>query len=364
MSTNWVRSHRGLLGSDKKVEKILVIGGAGHVCLALVSQLLSLGYRVRVLDRHSTGANGAYRPVTSRNLEVICGDFSDLNTVVAAMSGMDTVVHLGDVLSDPGLDGNDELLLEANRFATRLVGSCAKAVNVQRFIFASSCSVYGTASQTLDETSDLKPSDLYARAKVAAESELTRIASKKFQPVILRMGTTYGGAGRSRFNDLVSYMASVSPSPMGFTLAAPDRAHPFVHVEDVVRVIELILDSPEQDVCGQIYNVGSECQNVSLVEVAEMIQRQTDFGPLKIVKSAPAQDQHRIEFAKVRSQLGFEPKWTLEAGVRQVVQASRAMPVNAGLLRPSGEATLTEEIDLRFVSGDSASAAVGKGLVF
>ena len=354
------------LGNPARAQNVLLIGGAGHIGSVLVPKLLEDGYRVRVLDKLVFGDGGLSGVRGHRNLEVLTGDFRDLNTVVHAMSGMDTIVHLGPVLSDPGYEGNDELILETNRIATRLVGSCAKAVNARRFIFASSCSVYGTASHAMNEASDLKPSSLYGRAKVEAEAELSQMASKKFRPIILRIGTTYGVGGRSRFNSIVSYLASVSDSPSELTLSAPDRAHPFVHVEDLARAIELTLEAPAGDVCGQVYNVGSECQNLSLVEAAEIIRRQTEFGQLTITKSTAARDGHRIEFSKIQTHLGFKPHWTLEAGVRQVVEASQTKRVEAAVLTPTPEHHLTEEIELTFV-GDSVSGStsgsVGKGLV-
>ena len=331
MSTIWVRSHRDLMGSEKKVEKILVIGGAGHIGLALVPQLLSLGYRVRVLDRHLIGKDGFGKSVSNRNLEVVCGDFSDLNTVVAAMSGMDTVVHLGDVLSDPGYDGNDELLLETNRIATRLVGSCAKAVHIRRFIFASSQSVYGCSASSVDEASALHPTCLHGRAKAESESELTKMSGKRFQPTVLRFGTVHGAGARSRFNDIVSYFARHGQGSSGIALEASDHLHSFIHLHDVVQAIVLCLRAPEKDICGEVFNVGSEREARNMVDVAELIRTETQHAGLRISASSHAGVGRRICFNKIRMRTGFEPKASLEVGVKEVVKASRAGDVSSTL---------------------------------
>lgn len=331
---------------EMKVERILIIGGAGHIGSLLVPELLANGYRVRVLDKLPLGNEGRSMVSPHRNFELICGDFRDLNTVVRAMSGMDTVVHLGGAISDPGYEGNDELTVEVNNIATRLIGSCAKAVNIRRFIFASSCSVYGPSIAVADETSCLQPKSLYGRVKAESEAELQAISSNKFQPIILRFGAAYGLGAGSRFNNVVSYLATSSQASPDLILDVPDCEQPFIHVQDILRAITLALQSPAREVCGEVFNVGSECEIRNLVAVAELVRFQTQFTNLKIAKCSPESVGLRVEFSKIRSRLGFKAMRSLEDGIEEIVEATLTGRIQPTTLVSSEEHVLSEDLGL------------------
>ena len=187
---------------DESVEKILVIGGAGYIGSALLPFLLKRGYKVRLLDLLMYGTEPIQGFLEHPNLEVMQADFRQVDKVVQAMNGVDAVVHLGAIVGDPACAFDEKLTIEVNLMATRMVAEVAKACGVRRFVFASTCSVYGAGDEILNETSPLNPVSLYAESKIASERILHPMAEDSFSPTLLRFGTIYGFSGRVRF-DLV-----------------------------------------------------------------------------------------------------------------------------------------------------------------
>ncbi|RTL76653.1 MAG: SDR family oxidoreductase, partial [Bradyrhizobiaceae bacterium] len=149
--------------------RVLVIGGAGYIGSALVEKLLNLGKHVTVLDALHYGDEPLARVAGHPGLTVIREDFRHIEALTRAMSGMGVVIHLGGLVGDPACAVDPELTIDINVTATKLVGEIAKACGAKRFIFASSCSVYGACDETVDETSHFNPQSLYARSKVASE---------------------------------------------------------------------------------------------------------------------------------------------------------------------------------------------------
>src|SRR5438128_2026379 len=156
---------------------ILLIGGAGYIGSALLPKLLAKDYKVRLLDLFFYGTEPIEGLLSHPNLEVIHADFRQIDKVVEAMRGVDAVIHLGAIVGDPACALDQELTVEINLMATRMIAEVAKASKVHRFIFASTCSVYGTNEEILDERSLLNPVSLYARSKIASEQVLMNMAS-------------------------------------------------------------------------------------------------------------------------------------------------------------------------------------------
>src|SRR5690606_17258118 len=153
------------------------------------------GYRVRLLDLLLFGEEPIREVISHPNLEIIRADFRQVDKIVQAMRGVHAVIHLGGLVGDPACSVDEELTVDINLTATRVVAEVARGEGVQRFIFASTCSVYGAGEDVLDEDSELNPVSLYARTKLASERVLQSMAGPDFAPVILRFGTIYGLSG-------------------------------------------------------------------------------------------------------------------------------------------------------------------------
>jgi len=307
--------------------KILVIGGAGYVGSALVERLLNEDMQVLVLDAMHFGEDPLSRVARHPNLTLIREDFRHIEVLTRAMSGIGSVVHLGGLVGDPACALYPELTVDVNVTATRLVGEIAKAQGVRRFIFASSCSVYGSCDEIVDENSRVNPQSLYARSKVASEIVLGALNSADFAVTCLRFATIYGISGRTRFDLVVNLLCAKAVREDVITVFGPDQWRPFVHVDDVARAVVLALQAPIESVAGEALNVGSNVQNYTLAEAARLINRQVPDAQIVCDATSVDTRNYRVCFDRIRTRLGFEPAWTLERGIAQVVALVRSNEV-------------------------------------
>jgi nucleoside-diphosphate-sugar epimerase len=308
-------------GNAPSAPLVLVIGGAGYIGSALLPSLLEKGWRVRLLDLMLFGIEPIKDVIDHPNLEIVRADFRNVDHVVEAMRGVESVIHLGAIVGDPACALDEELTIEVNLMATRMIAEVAKGSGVSRFIFASTCSVYGASDYVLDERSKLNPVSLYARSKIASEHVLMRMATREFSPVILRFGTIYGLSGRTRFDLVINLLTAKALLEEQITVMGGDQWRPFVHVADAARAVGRALEVPLALVHGQVFNVGSNEQNYTIQQVAELIHRLNPAAELIDKGFDGDRRNYRVNFDKIHRQLGFSPTWTVEAGVRQVMQA-------------------------------------------
>jgi nucleoside-diphosphate-sugar epimerase len=305
---------------ERDRQSVLLIGGAGYIGSALLPKLLDRGYHVRLLDCFLYGDEPIKPVMQHPNLEVHRGDFRNVDTVVAAMREMKSVIHLGGLVGDPACALDEELTIQINLIATRMIAQVAKGNRISRFVFASSCSVYGASDQVLNERSALNPVSLYARSKIASENVLLGLRGDGFEPVILRFGTIYGLSGRTRFDLVVNLLAAKALVEKVITVYGKDQWRPFLHVHDAGRAVMSALDARSESVSALTFNVGCDEQNRTLGQVGELIR---DMVPGSVLRCSEGDDRrnYRAEFRRIREALGFEPVWKIEAGVQQVLDA-------------------------------------------
>ena len=162
------------------MNKILVIGGGGYIGSSVVQQLLDLNYKVRVLDIFLFGEEPISTSRNNPNIEIMKGDFRKVDDLVKAVDNCFALVHLGGIVGDPACSVDEKLTKDINLTATKIIGQIAKAAGVRKFIFASSCSVYGAQDSILDENSPTNPLSLYARTKIASERVLDELKNEVF----------------------------------------------------------------------------------------------------------------------------------------------------------------------------------------
>ncbi len=307
--------------------KILVIGGAGYIGSALLPKLLDAGYQVRLLDLFLFGKEPIAKVLGHPNLEIVQADFRHVDKLVEVMRGVDQVIHLGAIVGDPACSLDQELTVEVNLMATRVIAEVAKGSGIRRFCFASTCSVYGASDGLLEERSEVNPISLYAQSKLASEKILLHLADESFSPVILRFGTVYGLSGRTRFDLVVNLLTAKAVVDKKITLFGGDQWRPFLHVDDAALALLKAVEAPTDLVHGEIFNVGSFEQNYRLGDAAKIIQ--SVIPDAEIVDMGADTDfrNYRVDFSKISKMLGFAPHWTLEAGIRQVLTALRSESV-------------------------------------
>ncbi len=304
--------------------RILVIGGAGYIGSALVPQLLEAGYHVRVMDMMVYGEEALKACQGHAKLEILRRDFRQVDAVVEAMQKVDSVVHLGAIVGDPACALDEDLTKEINLMAVKMVADVAKGLDIRRFVFASTCSVYGASDVLLDERSVLQPVSLYARTKIACERILMKMADSTFYPTILRFATIYGLSGRVRFDLVVNLLTAKAMFNKEITVSGGDQWRPFVHVEDAARGIAAVLAAPADMVGRDIFNVGSNAGNFTIRQVGEMIQHEVPEAALREIPFDGDRRNYRVDFSKIQNMLRFKTEWTLPQGIQQIVAAIRS----------------------------------------
>ena len=350
---------------------VLVIGGAGYIGSILVRKLLQAGRRVRVLDSLVYG-DGALREVLDHpNLELIVGDCRNLKTVIRAVKGSEAIIHLAAIVGDPACAQHSETALETNYAATRMLIEVAKGNGIQRFLFASSCSVYGASDELMYETSAASPISLYAQTKVDSEQALLRACDETFRPTILRLSTVFGLSPRPRFDLVVNLLTAKACQGHPITVFNGEQWRPFIHVSDVADGFIRVLDAPLGAVGGEIFNLGDARLNYTLTGVAEKIMI---FFPDAKIEHAAVTDRrnYRVSFDKLRDRLDFQCSLDLDYGIEQIRRAFAEGEIldynnyqysNQKFLQLAGSPSNQDEVDQSVMAAFAHTAPVGKTLV-
>ena len=299
---------------------VLVVGGAGYIGSLLVERLLEKGYRVRVLDSLLYG-DEPLRPVRSHpDFELIVGDCRNIQDVVRAVRGVESIIHLAAIVGDPACDQDREPALETNYAATRMLIEIAKGHGVSRLVFASSCSVYGATDVEMDENAAVLPISLYAQTKVDSERALLEARSDMFHPIILRFATVFGFGYRPRFDLVVNLLTAKARQDGVITIYNGQQWRPFIHVRDLVEATVRVLEAPARLVSGEVFNVGDGRLNHTLTEVAAVIR---DVFPDVRVEHVDNSDHrnYRVNFDKLLGRTGFRARYTLRDGVEEIRKA-------------------------------------------
>ncbi len=305
-------------------KKILVTGGAGYIGSALLPLLLAEGYQVRILDLLIYGLDPIKSWSAHPRLEIMQGDFRNRDVVSRAMQDVDSVIHLGAIVADSACDLNEQLAREVNLQATQLIAETARRCQVGHFIFASTCSVYGSSCQFLDEHSGLNPVTLYARTKAAAENFLLNLADDRFSPVVLRFSTVYGLSGRYRFDLVINLLTAKALFDGVITVYGGSQWRSFVHVEDAARSILSALDAPAGLIRGEVFNVGSSDQNYSISQIGDLVHSYIPSARVIVQDDLVDPQNYQVNCSKIHTRLGFSPRWTVEQGIQQVIAAIQA----------------------------------------
>jgi nucleoside-diphosphate-sugar epimerase len=258
-------------GQARIPSHVLVIGGAGFVGSVLVRKLLDHGYQVTVMDALVYGDEGMRDLYDRPGFAVVQGDVREEAAIAKATAQADAIVHLGALVGDPACALDEQLTLEINLEATRTVAEMARERGIRRMIFASSCSLYGASEAMLDEQSPLDPLSVYARSKMKSEELVLALADTEFAPVVLRFGTFYGLSPRPRFDIVVNLLVAKAVTEGEISVLGGSQWRPFLHVDDGARAIMRCLEVPEEQIRGQLFNVGSDEQNFTVGQIGEAI---------------------------------------------------------------------------------------------
>ena len=308
------------------IKKVLVTGGAGYVGSLLVPRLLEEGYGVRVLDLYLYGDDVLDAVKDHEGLEQIKGDIRDRDVLEQAIPGCDAVIHLACISNDPSFELNPALSRTINYDAFEPIVRISRDSGVSRFIFASSASVYGVSDQPrVTEDHPLVPITDYNKYKAMCESILFRYQAPDFTTVAIRPATLCGYARRQRFDLTVNILTNHAVNNGTITVFGGQQKRPNLHIADMVDLYCRLLTEDAGRIAGKAFNAGY--QNHTIDEIARIVRsvvRETmgENGPVEIVKT-PSDDirSYHISSDKIRTELGFVPKHTIEDAVRDLCTA-------------------------------------------
>lgn len=302
--------------------RVLVTGHEGYIGTVLTSMLLEAGHQPFGLD------TGLYADCTlGPTPEPIPATRVDLRDVrPQECAGFDAVVHLAALCNDPLGNLNPDLTYDVNHRSTLRLAKAAKAAGVPRFLFSSSCSLYGKGSddQPLDENAEFMPVTPYGESKILSEQGLLELADDGFTPVFLRNSTAYGFSPRLRGDLVVNDLTAHALLAGDVRLLSDGMAwRPLVHVEDICAAFIALLTAPREVVHAQAYNVGQTSENYLIREVAGIV---AEVVPGSRVTSAEGAGtdlrNYRVSCERIAREIPeFCPKWTVRKGVEQLVDA-------------------------------------------
>jgi nucleoside-diphosphate-sugar epimerase len=306
--------------------KILLTGSQGYIGTVASQDFAREGFEVVGLD---TGyyRDGILEPLgetgLSRQIDVDVRDVQPEH-----LRGIDAVVHLAALSNDPTGELNPGLTEDINTRATLRLAEMARAAGVRRFLFASSCSIYGSSeAQALTESAVMNPQTAYARSKVDTEAGLRAIASDSFSPTYMRNATAYGFSPRLRFDIAVNNLTGWGLATGRVTLLSDGRAwRPFVHVKDIIGAMTAALKAPAASVHNEAFNVGSPTDNWQIRDVAEEVARAIPGTTVVFGEGAGADSRnYNVSFDKILRVLpAYRPSWTVPAGIQELIDELRA----------------------------------------
>jgi len=309
------------VGSRGGPSRVLVTGGAGYLGSVVVAQLLERGLNVRVLDSLLFGEESLASLRSHADCEVIRGDVRDIESVVRAMSGCDAAIHLAGIVGDQACEANRQLAIDVNAAATRMLADVAPRCGVRRFLFASSCSVYGSSRATVDESAKLRPLSLYAQTKVDSENILLHARTPCFAPTVLRLGTLFGLSARMRFDLVVNLLVARALSSGRIIIKNGWQWRPFVHVRDAARAFLACLEHPADFVSGEVFNVGAHFLNAQIKQLGETVARVIPGTVVTEMHDNLDRRSYRACFDKIEQKIGFACAETLDSGMCEISAA-------------------------------------------
>jgi len=310
--------------NERKDGEILVVGGAGYLGSVLVRKLLERMFTVKVLDNIMYGI-GPIEPLLSHDrFKFIEGDARNISVLVKALNNVDAVINLAAIVGDPACTNKPESAIETNYLANKILAEACKFHQVNRFIYASTCSVYGTmdGEKELDENSALNPVSLYARSKIQSEEGILSIEDENFSPTILRMGTLYGYSPRMRFDLVVNSMVKNAIVDKKIFIHGGGRQwRPLVNLEDAAEAYIKCLEAPLKRIKGEIFNVGSGRQNFQIIEIGRITHALIPGARLVIEEGKTDQRNYVVSFSKIEKRLDYRATRKLEDSILYIKKA-------------------------------------------
>ena len=309
---------------------ILITGAGGYIGSRMVEKYLIHGFRIIALDRYFFG--DVLSDLKGKNLKIVKDDTRLFDKRI--LEKVDVVIDLASISNDASGSLNPRLTRDINYNGSVRVASLAKEMGVGRYVFSSSCSVYGKAKKLLDEESKVSPVTEYAKSKLLSEKKILELAGSSFCVTILRNATVFGlSTRRMRFDLMVNLMTLTAwKNNKIFIYGGGKQWRPLIHIDDCIDAfLATIYENNSEKINRQILNVGSDTLNYQVLQVAPMFKKY--FPKLKIenFSSSTETRNYRVNFKKIKKLLGFSTKRTIDDGIIEILDALKSGKVQADI---------------------------------
>ena len=314
---------RSYLGpkTPSKIKRVLIAGGAGYLGSILARKLLERNYKVRVLDTLTFGDEPIRELLNNENFELVKGDIRNIEVIYKALKDIDSVVHLAAVVGDPACKQEPENTIEINYLATKIFAEACKYNQINRFVFASTASVYGVQEGLVHEEVTPNPVSLYARSKLKSEEGILSLVDENFSPTVFRMGTLYGLSPRMRFDLVVNVLTMKAVTEKKIKIFGGQQWRPLVHVADAAEAYITCLEAPIDKVRGQVFNIGSNEQNYQIYQLGDLIKKEMPEIAIETTpENADLRNYHQ-DNSKFNNLVGFNAKYNVDDAIREIKTA-------------------------------------------
>lgn len=302
--------------------RVLVTGGAGYIGSVLVRQLLKKGYKVRVLDSLKFGGEALYDVMLNPSFEFIKGDIRNAEDVSKALVEVEAIAHLAAIVGDPACSKYSDEAKSVNWEGSVALFEAAEKAGVKRFVFASTCSNYGKMKDPnayVTEDSELRPVSLYAELKVKFENYiLNERKDAKISATALRFSTVYGFSPRVRFDLTVNEFTRNAAIHGEQEIWGQQFWRPYCHVDDLARSVILVLESSEEKVNKNVFNVGTTEENYSKGMIIKEVCKVVPNVKVNYVESNEDPRDYRVNFDKIKNELGYTITKKVPEGIHEI----------------------------------------------
>jgi nucleoside-diphosphate-sugar epimerase len=300
--------------------RVFVTGSDGYLGSLLVPSLLKLGHDVLGLDTGFFKERSLYRSADS-SAQTLVKDLREIE--IEDLKGCDAIVHMAELSNDPAGQLAPQITYEINHKGSVRLAELAQKAGVPRFVYMSSCSVYGVAGDNfVTEESPLNPQTAYSICKTLVERDVRALANARFAPTFLRNATAFGASPRMRFDIVLNNLAGLAWTAKEIRMTSDGTPwRPIVHGLDICQAIIAVLEAPLDAVANEVFNVGDSEHNYRVREIAETVGEvfpgcKVSFGP-----PSPDNRSYRVAFDKIRKHLpGFKCRWDARRGAEQLLE--------------------------------------------
>jgi nucleoside-diphosphate-sugar epimerase len=312
------------------MKKIIVTGHKGFIGVHLVRLLKEQGYYVIGIDTNYFDEECDFLDYMKPDLEIF-KDIRDINE--DDLNETYAVCHLAGLSNDPMGELNENLTYDINYEASKKLAILSKKAGVERFIFSSSCSMYGIADgdDALDESAEFAPVTAYAISKVKTEIDVKNLGSENFSVTFLRNATAYGLSPKLRLDLVVNNLVGWAVTTGNIKIMSDGTPwRPLVHAEDIARAFVATIDSPKNEVNGKSFNVGINGENYQIKDIARMVGEVIPNCKVEITGEHGSDSRsYKVDFSKIANELPkFKPKWKLRDGIEEIYQSYISQGMN------------------------------------